>query len=102
MRLAKPAAAEHLCTVLSLGPQPSGWRDQVTAFIGRREFITLLGGAAVWPVAARAQQSERIRRIGALMDTAENNPEGQARFAVFRQTLRERNWVEGHSARIDT
>src|SRR3954464_5635054 len=71
--------------------------------VKRRDFITLLCGAAVaWPVGARAQQPERIRRIGALMDTAENNPEGQAGFAVFRQTLRERNWVEGHSARIDT
>jgi putative tryptophan/tyrosine transport system substrate-binding protein len=71
--------------------------------IPRRQFITFLGGAAAaWPIAAQAQQPERIRLIGVLMDTAENNPEGQARFAVFRQTLRERNWVEGHSARIDT
>ena len=70
--------------------------------MSRREFITLLGGVAVaWPLAARAQQPERMRRIGVLMDTAANNTEGQERFAAFRQVLRERGWVEDRNIQID-
>jgi putative tryptophan/tyrosine transport system substrate-binding protein len=53
----------------------------------RREFITLLSGAAVWPLAARAQQRERLRRIGVLMNRAADNPEGQDRLAAFHQGL---------------
>jgi hypothetical protein len=53
----------------------------------RREFITLLGGAAAWPIAARAQQSDRMRRIAVLMNNAEDDPEGQARAAALRQGL---------------
>jgi putative ABC transport system substrate-binding protein len=67
----------------------------------RRQFITLLGGAAAWPVAARAQQRDGLRRIGALMDTDESNPEGQARIAAFRQGLRQRGWTEGGNLQID-
>jgi ABC-type uncharacterized transport system substrate-binding protein len=66
----------------------------------RREFITLLGGVAVgWPLAARAQQSER--RIGALMSTAADEPEGQARLAAFRDGLRQLGWTDGRNVRID-
>ena len=54
----------------------------------RREFITLLGGAAAWPLAARAQQGERMRRIGVLMSTAADDPEDSARIAAFPQGLR--------------
>jgi ABC-type uncharacterized transport system substrate-binding protein len=69
----------------------------------RREFITLLGGAAVaWPIAARAQQPERLRRIGVLLNRAADNPEGQDRLAAFHQGLQELGWRVGRNARIDT
>ena len=68
----------------------------------RRRFITLLGGAAAWPVAARAQQSERMRRIGVLMSTAADDPEGQARIAAFHQGLQQLGWTIGQKVRIDS
>jgi putative ABC transport system substrate-binding protein len=61
----------------------------------RRSFITLLGGAAAWPIAARAQQAERMRRIGALVNAAADDPEGQARIAAFHQGLQELGWTLG-------
>ena len=69
----------------------------------RREFIALLGGtaAAGWPLAARAQQAERMRRIGVLMNRAADNPDGQARLAAFQQTLQQLGWSEGRNVRID-
>jgi putative tryptophan/tyrosine transport system substrate-binding protein len=67
----------------------------------RRDFITLLGSAAAWPLAARAQQGERIRLIGVLISTAADDPEGQARIAAFRQGLQELGWTEGRNIRID-
>jgi putative ABC transport system substrate-binding protein len=57
--------------------------------VKRREFIMLLGGAAVWPLAARAQQPGRVRRIGVLMNLAADDPEGQVRLAAFLQGLQE-------------
>jgi putative tryptophan/tyrosine transport system substrate-binding protein len=69
----------------------------------RRKFITLLGGAvASWPLAARAQQGERMRRIGVLMNRAADIPEGQDRLAAFHQGLQELGWRIGHNVRIDT
>jgi putative tryptophan/tyrosine transport system substrate-binding protein len=65
----------------------------------RREFITLLGGAAAWPLAARAQ--ERMRHIGVLMGYAEDDPETKARLAAFRQGLEKRGWSEGRNVHID-
>jgi ABC-type uncharacterized transport system substrate-binding protein len=68
----------------------------------RREFITLLGGAAVaWPLAARAQQGERVPRIGVLMASAENNPQYQTYVAVFRDAFQNLGWVEGRNIQID-
>src|SRR5262245_15805975 len=67
----------------------------------RRAFITLLGGAAAWPLAARAQQPERMRRIGVLIPYAADDPEGQARIAAFLQALQQLGWTEGHNVRID-
>ena len=67
----------------------------------RREFITLLGGAAAWPLAARAQQAERVRRIGLLQGLAETDPEAQARTVAFRQALDVLGWIEGRNIRID-
>jgi putative ABC transport system substrate-binding protein len=69
----------------------------------RREFMTLLGGAAVaWPLPARAQQPQRMRRIGVLISTATDDPEGQARIAAFAQGLQQLAWTDGRNVRIDT
>jgi putative ABC transport system substrate-binding protein len=68
----------------------------------RRTFIMLLGGAAVArPLAVRAQQPDRVRRIAVLMNNAEGDPEGQARAAAFRQGLQALGWTEGKNLRID-
>jgi putative ABC transport system substrate-binding protein len=69
--------------------------------VRRREFITLLGGAAAWPFAARAQQRDRMRRIGVLMNLAEGDPESQARIAAFRGGLDKLGWIEGRDLQID-
>jgi len=67
----------------------------------RRDFITLLGGAAAWPLEARAQQGERARRIGVLMNLAADDSETGARRAAFLQGLQELGWSEGRNLRID-
>ena len=68
----------------------------------RREFIMLLGGAAcAWPIAARAQQPEHVRRIGVLMYPARDDPEGQARIAAFLDSLEQLGWTDGRNVRID-
>jgi ABC-type uncharacterized transport system substrate-binding protein len=67
----------------------------------RREFITLLGGAAAWPLAARAQQSERKRRIGVLMAHAENDREFHDYLSAFREGLQKLGWTEGRNIQID-
>jgi len=67
----------------------------------RRTFITLLGGAAAWPLAARAQQGERVRRIGLLMGTADDR-EGQTRVAALKQGLQELGWTDGRNIQIET
>jgi hypothetical protein len=69
----------------------------------RREFITLLGGAAAaWPLSARAQQPERMRRIGVLMSLAADDPQGPARAEAFLQGLQQLGWTDSRNVRIDT
>jgi putative tryptophan/tyrosine transport system substrate-binding protein len=71
--------------------------------ISRREFVTLLGGAAAaWPISAGAQQAGQMRRIGVLMNVAAADPEGQTQVAAFLQALRQLGWSEGGNVRIDT
>ena len=67
----------------------------------RREFITLLGGAAAWPLAARAQSGERMRRIGVLLSTHEGDPVRRAQLAAFVQRLAQLGWADGRNARLD-
>jgi ABC-type uncharacterized transport system substrate-binding protein len=69
----------------------------------RREFITLIGrAAATWPLAARAQQADRMRRIGVLLNFAEDDPEAQAQNLAFLQGLQQWGWTDGRNVRIDT
>src|SRR6185369_6750149 len=68
----------------------------------RRDFIILLGGAAVWPLAAQAQQAERMRRVGLLMGYPEGDAEGQASAEAFLLRLLELGWTEGRNIRIET
>jgi putative tryptophan/tyrosine transport system substrate-binding protein len=73
----------------------------MSANMKRREFIALLGGAAAWPLAARAQQGERMRRIGVLTPFAANDAEGQARLTAFAQGLHHWGWIVGQNIRIE-
>src|SRR5258705_8146605 len=67
----------------------------------RRQFLTLLGAAATWPLAARAQQRERVRRVGVLMPFTADDQEGQARLLAFAQGLQQMGWAVGSNLRID-
>jgi putative ABC transport system substrate-binding protein len=67
----------------------------------RRQFITLLGGVAAWPLAARAQQPDRMRRVGVLLPFTADDPEGQARLMAFVQGLQQLGWAVGTNLRID-
>jgi len=69
--------------------------------MSRREFLTLVSAAVAWPVVARAQQPDRMRRIGVLMGFAEGDREGQAFVAAFRQGLQKLGWAESRNIRID-
>jgi DNA-binding LacI/PurR family transcriptional regulator len=74
----------------------------MASHIERRKFLATLGGAAAgWPLAARAQQDERVRRIGVLMSTAVDDPQDPARLAAFAQGLQELGWTIGRNLRID-
>src|SRR5262249_30117461 len=81
-------------------PQPEG---HMASHIERRKFLATLGGAvAAWPLAARAQQPDRVRRIGALMGFGESDPQWNARLAAFRAALQELGWTDGRNVLIDT
>ena len=67
----------------------------------RRAFITLLGGAATWPLLARAQQGGQMRRVGILMGAASDDPDAQANIAALHQGLQEAGWVIGSNLRVD-
>jgi putative tryptophan/tyrosine transport system substrate-binding protein len=67
----------------------------------RRAFITLLGGAAAWPLATRAQQSERVRQIGVLMGTSESDPDQKSMISTFTRALADLGWTEGTNVRIE-
>jgi putative ABC transport system substrate-binding protein len=75
----------------------------MASYIGRRKFLATLGSAAVaWPLAARAQQGERMRRVGVLIPGASDDPVYQARLAAFLEGLQQLGWVDGRNVRIDT
>src|SRR5262245_63254951 len=67
----------------------------------RREFIAVLGGSAVWPLSARAQQPDRVRRIGMLILYSQTDREGQTRLAAFLDTLQKLGWIDGRNVRIE-
>src|SRR5215831_9457888 len=67
----------------------------------RREFIAVLGGAAAWPLAARAQQGDRMRRMGVLMTFDENDPVAKPRLSAFTQALAGLGWTDGRNLRMD-
>ena len=87
--------ANPLCCHLWLGQRMQFDR------LRRREFITLIGGAAAWPLTARAQQPEQMRRIGVLMVVA-NDPEGQARVTALKEGLQDLGWTDGRNIQIET
>src|SRR5256885_5834639 len=72
----------------------------MSANMKRREFLTLVGGAPAWPLAARAQQPERIRRIGLLMPLPVDDPQSQRRATAFLQGLQKLGWTDGRNVRI--
>jgi putative ABC transport system substrate-binding protein len=70
------------------------------ATIARRRLLASLAGAAAWPIAARGQQAERMRRIGALMTLAADDSQAQVRLAAFQQALQQLGWSDGRNVRI--
>src|SRR5262249_42169975 len=87
-----------------LGPGPTpiqSTHGEVQMSLRRREFIMLLGGTAAWPLAASAQQGDRVRRIGVLMPQDENDPEPTSRYSAFTQAVADLGWTDGRNVRMD-
>src|SRR5262249_22675015 len=82
-------------TPIDSAPRRGG--DRMIARINRRETITLLGGAAAWPLAARAQQGDRVRRIGVLMPGTESDEDEQSRLTAFQRGLAKAGWTDGRN-----
>src|SRR5262249_17516881 len=76
-------------------------RGHMASYIARRKFLATLGGAATWPLAARAQHGDRVRHIGVLTGLSENDREAQRRVTAFLGRLRELGWTDGRNVRID-
>jgi putative ABC transport system substrate-binding protein len=100
VRLRQTACLRRLHAAIMIGGGTMGGRNPVFD-LRRREFITLLVAVAAWPLAARAQQAERTRRIGVLMSDAADDPQARVRVAAFAQSLQELGWTDGRNARID-
>jgi putative ABC transport system substrate-binding protein len=79
-------------------PQPQG---HMASHIGRRKFLATLGSAAAWPLTARGQQVDRLRRIGVLMSLSKDDPEDEQRRAVLQQSLQQLGWSEGRNLHIE-
>src|SRR6516225_604590 len=77
------------------------WEVQMSICLRRREFVAALGGAAAWPLAARAQQGDRVRRIGVLMGGDENDPVVKPIVSAFTQALAGLGWTDGRNLRMD-
>src|SRR5215813_12942384 len=97
----KPFSPRQLLAKISnTSPKPGSFA--VERHMRRRQFIKLLGGAAAWPLAARAQQPESMRRIGVLMGFPESDSQAQSFIAAFRDGLQKVGWTDGRNVRIDT
>ena len=84
-----------------LNRAPTHREGQVSICLRRRQFIAGLGGAAAWPLAGRAQQGNRVRRIGVLMQSDENDPLGKPQVSAFTQALAGLGWSDGRNLRMD-
>src|SRR6516162_2056341 len=92
-----PPAVKPCCNRVLFGVVPA-----LVKAMRRRDFIKVIAGSAAgWPLTAHAQQQERVRRVGVLMNAVENKPQGQARVAAFRQVLQQLGWSDGGNVRID-
>src|SRR5262249_33071626 len=98
-RAPQPLTDVRQCGMLT---PPHGLEQRMqTGRLQRRKIITLLGGAAAWPLAAAAQQRERVRRVGVLMNMSEDDPVAKPRLGAFQQGLEKLGWSEGRNIRLD-